>query len=65
MKFLETFAVGILASIIAFYLCEKVFPLLSTVMINYPFESFVVIILTVITVLLTVVTTHQLKRNAS
>lgn len=63
MAFWKPFVIGTLGSVLAFYLCEEVFPLLSTVIVNYPFQSFVVTILTVIMVLLTVVASKQLKSS--
>lgn len=64
MKFWGTLVVGILGSIIAFYLCEKVFPFVGRVVADHPFQTFVVFTLTVIMIMVTVLATKQLKGNA-
>lgn len=65
MKIWGTLAVGVIGSIIAFYLCEKVFPLLGMVVTNHPFQSFVVFALIVIIILLIVLANKQIKANAN
>lgn len=60
MEFTETLLIGVLGSIISFYLCKKFFPFLGNIIVKYPFQSFVIFSLIVIMTLLAALIAKQL-----